>query len=173
MLDLVIIQQHKAHKINIQLFFPDNPSHINISHRFGLIMLPYVGMPEDFILVQFSVTCTFQTNMQICEISITVINMLLNWTLWFCDLDIFCWYYQHLHFSDTPKFDFDGLYRSIDLLETECVDGELRWVEPPEVVKQQVQVKKEIEVIMSTFIKILLVKWLFQRSNLSPTIKFP
>lgn len=26
------------------------------------------------------------------------------------------------------------------------VDGELRWVDPPEVIKQQVQVKKEIEV---------------------------
>ena len=45
---------------------PDNPSHINISHRFGLIMLPYVRMPKDFIRVQYSVTCTFQTNMRFC-----------------------------------------------------------------------------------------------------------
>ena len=99
--------------------------------------------------------------------------MLLNWTL-FCDLDILADNINTFHFSDTPKFDFDGLYRSIDLLEAECVDGELRWVEPPEVVKQQVQVKKEIEVILSIFIEILLISVIIsiQLPNFSPTVKF-
>ena len=45
-----------------------------------------------------------------------------------------------------PKFDFDSLYRSLEALETEVVDGKVVQVEAAEVVVRQVQEKKKSEV---------------------------
>lgn len=45
-----------------------------------------------------------------------------------------------------PKFDFEGLYRSIDAMETEVRDGELVHVVPAEVIRPHVQEKKKAEV---------------------------
>lgn len=52
----------------------------------------------------------------------------------------------YMYVSAAPKYDFDSLYRSIDALETEVVNGEIVKVEPLEVIRSNVQEKEKVEV---------------------------
>jgi len=48
--------------------------------------------------------------------------------------------------AEAPKFDFDGLYKSIESLETQVVNGEVVPVVYEELTKHNLPVKRVVEV---------------------------